>query len=707
MKFFTKSITRKLLITILTPVLIMFLLMYVLILNNVEKNMNSQADMIIKEGSEGMSCEINGFFLKNCNIADAGAKNIGVINYLESVTQGVKFNEAAGYGQMLQQLSDIADLDKENIMSVWIADIDSNQVMISDGFVSGSDYDISTREWYTSAVESDKAIISEPYVDSSTGKMVVSVVSPVFSNNGIIGVFGIDLSLDQLNEVMSNAKIGKTGYYIFLSKNGTIIYSPAQDYILKSVNDLPVSENAKKMISEGKTGNVQYTSGGVSLHGYVADIGDTSWKAVSSMPDKEYGEMYQGLKVLLTTIIIIIMILICVIVFISSNSIVRPLRKLATAADKIAEGNLEVDLDIKTSDETSLVADSFNRTVLRLKDYIAYINEISDLLAQIGNGDLNIVFNQAYDGDFAIVKEALLDTSNMLNNTLSEFNVSADQVASGSNQVASGAQALSQGTTEQASSIEELSSTVNTITEQIKETAENAERAKQIANESGVATEQSQEQMRLMIEAMEEISSASNEIGKIIKNIDDIAFQTNILALNAAVEAARAGAAGKGFAVVAEEVRNLASKSAESAKSTAELIESSLDAIEKGSNIVSDTAKSLEEVVSGSKKSAEVIQDIADASIEQSQAISQVNIGIGQISDVVQTNSATAEESAAASEELSGQAQMLKDLISKFKLKPDNSSSSSSYEKYSQTHSYSEEMNGKSAKFTQTTYIDL
>ncbi|MFY9198610.1 MAG: methyl-accepting chemotaxis protein [Acutalibacteraceae bacterium] len=707
MKFFTKSITRKLLITILTPVLIMFLLMYVLILNNVEKNMNSQADTIIKEGSEGMSCQINGFFLEHCSIAEASAANDTFKAFFNVVTPGVKFDETSQYGEIKRQLENVVALDNENIMSTWIGDIDSNQVMSSDGTVTGDDFNITEREWYADVIESQGAILSEPYVDVGTGKVVVSLVAPVHNNNALVGVFGIDLSLDQLNEVMSNAKIGKTGYYIFLSKNGTIIYSPAQDYILKSVNDLPVSENAKKMISEGKTGNVQYTSGGVSLHGYVADIGDTSWKAVSSMPDKEYGEMYQGLKVLLTTIIIIIMILICVIVFISSNSIVRPLRKLATAADKIAEGNLEVDLDIKTSDETSLVADSFNRTVLRLKDYIAYINEISDLLAQIGNGDLNIVFNQAYDGDFAIVKEALLDTSNMLNNTLSEFNVSADQVASGSNQVASGAQALSQGTTEQASSIEELSSTVNTITEQIKETAENAERAKQIANESGVATEQSQEQMRLMIEAMEEISSASNEIGKIIKNIDDIAFQTNILALNAAVEAARAGAAGKGFAVVAEEVRNLASKSAESAKSTAELIESSLDAIEKGSNIVSDTAKSLEEVVSGSKKSAEVIQDIADASIEQSQAISQVNIGIGQISDVVQTNSATAEESAAASEELSGQAQMLKDLISKFKLKPDNSSSSSSYEKYSQTHSYSEEMNGKSAKFTQTTYIDL
>ncbi|NCC88476.1 MAG: hypothetical protein EOM05_11555 [Clostridia bacterium] len=305
----------------------------------------------------------------------------------------------------------------------------------------------------------------------------------------------------------------------------------------------------------------------------------------------------------------------------------------------------------------------------------------------------------------------MLNTSEMLNSTLYEFNVASDQVASGSNQVASGAQALSQGATEQASSIEELSATVNEITTQIKETAENAEKAKQISIDASVATNQSQQQMEKMIAAMNEISNTSNEIGKIIKNIDDIAFQTNILALNAAVEAARAGLAGKGFAVVAEEVRNLAGKSAESAKITATLIESSLNAINNGSKIVSDTAKSLEDVVIGSKNSSEVIQSIADASIEQSQSIAQVNIGIGQISDVVQTNSATAEESAAASEELSGQAQMLKELISKFKLKNTTQTDSAS-ESYSNTpfssSSYSEDFSGKKSNFkSNTTFIDL
>ena len=231
------------------------------------------------------------------------------------------------------------------------------------------------------------------------------------------------------------------------------------------------------------------------------------------------------------------------------------------------------------------------------------------------------------------------------------------------------AQALSQGATEQASSIEELAATITEMSGQIQNNAQSALQASQTVDGVGEKILESNQQMQTMTKAMGEISASSSEIGKIIKTIEDIAFQTNILALNAAVEAARAGEAGKGFAVVADEVRSLASKSSDASKSTAALIENSLKAVENGTRIADETAQSLLSVVEGTKEIASQINQIAAASSEQSKGAAQVQLGIDQIPNVVQTNSATAEESAAASEELSGQAQMLKTLISKFKLR--------------------------------------
>jgi len=255
---------------------------------------------------------------------------------------------------------------------------------------------------------------------------------------------------------------------------------------------------------------------------------------------------------------------------------------------------------------------------------------------------------------------------------LIQINQASDQVASGSEQVSFGAQALSQGATEQASSVEELSATIVELSGHVKVNADHAAEASRLSNDAGSGVMESDGHMKEMIEAMGDISDKSKEIGKIIKTIDDIAFQTNILALNAAVEAARAGSAGKGFAVVADEVRNLAQKSAEAAKNTTVLIEGSILAVDNGTRIVGQTAKSLQDVVVKAGNVTNKMTDIANASEQQAKAIAQVTQGIEQIAAVVQTNSATAEESAAASEELTGQAQMLKELVGKFRLNGDS-----------------------------------
>ena len=287
------------------------------------------------------------------------------------------------------------------------------------------------------------------------------------------------------------------------------------------------------------------------------------------------------------------------------------------------------------------------------------------------SGDFTVdsVCEEEYTGGFHPLLISFRGIAEKLNDTMQQISQSSTQVASGSEQVSNGAQALSQGATEQASSVQELAATINEISSRVNQNADSAQQANAKAGNVSAEMNVSNDKMQQMIKAMGDISNCSNEIGKIIKTIEDIAFQTNILALNAAVEAARAGTAGKGFAVVADEVRNLASKSAEASKNTSDLIENTLKAVERGTQIADETAHTLFQAVSDVNEMTGIIGQISEASSAQADSISQITMGIDQISSVVQTNSATAQESAAASEELSSQSQLMKSLVGRFKLK--------------------------------------
>lgn len=353
-----------------------------------------------------------------------------------------------------------------------------------------------------------------------------------------------------------------------------------------------------------------------------------------------------------------------------ARAIARPMQECSKRLVSLSKGDLKsVVPDIKNKDETGVLANATKELVENLK---AVIDDLTYVLGEMASGNLKAVSSASYEGDFIPLQKSTHNIITAFNNTLGQINEAADQVSSNSEQVSIGAQALSQGTTEQASSIQELAATINDISRQVNDNADNAHNASEKAEIVGKEMAESNQKMQDMIQAINEISSSSQEIGKIIKTIEDIAFQTNILALNAAVEAARAGAAGKGFAVVADEVRNLASKSAEASKSTAALIETSIQSVVNGTKIADETAHSLLEAVEGAKNVIQTIDLISKASGEQAVSISQVTLGMDQISSVIQTNSATAEESAAASEELSGQAQTLKSLVNRFKLKEDN-----------------------------------
>ncbi len=351
-----------------------------------------------------------------------------------------------------------------------------------------------------------------------------------------------------------------------------------------------------------------------------------------------------------------------------TRAITRPIRQLEKAAGQIVEGDFDIEVTYQSKDELGSLANAFKNMTSILEEVIAdasrLLQEMSD-----GNFDVRTQAEARYVGKLQGLLLAIRKLNRDLSSTMGQINTSADQVASGSGQVSSGAQALAQGATEQAAAVEELAATIAGISQQVKDTAENARSARNQTSMAGDVVEECNRQMHDMMAAMEEITRTSDEIGKIIKTIEDISFQTNIHALNAAVEAARAGEAGKGFAVVAEEVRSLANKSSVASNDTAALIEGSLEAVARGKDLAGATAESLSKVVEEVRVAAATVDKIADAAEEQAGAVEQVTVGVDQISDVVQTNSATSEESAAASAELSHQAEILKDLVARFRLR--------------------------------------
>ena len=388
----------------------------------------------------------------------------------------------------------------------------------------------------------------------------------------------------------------------------------------------------------------------------------------------EYYEYSRFLSTLLTGIgiaLIILTLLISGVLTIKVGKVIStPVQQVTKASQLLQAGDLSAGEHItyQAQDELGVLSESMRQTADTLS---MYIQEISSTLERVANGDLtqNGKALPEFLGNFSSIRTSLLFILDRLNDTMANISSSADQVSVGSKQIADGAQTLAQGASEQASAVQELTISITDISNEVTNTAHTASSAKSRADEAGHQVAACSEQMRQMVSAMNEINHKSDQISKIIQTIDDIAFQTSILALNAAVEAARAGTAGKGFAVVADEVRNLAGKSAEASQNTASLISDTVSAVHQGSRIAQETAEALRLVVDSTKAVSTDVDQIAITSNHEAEKLSEIANNIEQISQIIQTTSSTAEQSAAASEELSGQADVLKSLVSQFHLR--------------------------------------
>ena len=542
---------------------------------------------------------------------------------------------------------------------------------------SGSTYndtDISDRDYFISAMDG-KTYVSSPVL-RRTDNLITIMAGAQITNGNYEGVIYGGIDYDVFSDLFSDIVLGENGYAFIVDKDGVIIAHPNTELVENFTNYPALAEEETEYrevgdiitkMANGETGSQYYNYMGENKYiAYVPLDGPEGWSLGITIDKSEVlGGFYSTLG-LVVTLTIASMLVGIVIMGIIAKRISGPIKTITSQIGNLAAGDLSTDIDlISLNDETGVLSGALKRTVDQLN---LYIGDITSALERISNNDITVSTDIDYEGDFAPIKESLDAIVTSLNATFRDIYEVANQVSDGSAQLSFGAQNLSQSSTEQAATIEELAASINNISEQINSNASSAKEAASRSKEAQSEVEISNAHMKDMLGAMEQINTSSSEIAHIIKVIDDIAFQTNILALNAAVEAARAGEAGRGFAVVAEEVRNLAARSAEAAKSTTELIANSIESVEGGIEIANLTAQSLGRVVDGVQQVNSLIDGISTASNDQADAITQITGGIDQISSVVQNNSATSEQSAASSEELSSQAELLKEMMNRFKL---------------------------------------
>ena len=532
--------------------------------------------------------------------------------------------------------------------------------------------------WYNGAKESGDMVLTDVYSDTLHPEIqMISLGNPITDeNNQFVGAVILDINTKVFSTIQQTDSRFPSLATNILDANGSFLYSMKEKAIGKKLEEV-LDKDTYEMLRQNMDKEEPFTATVVNAAGVKEKMyfrpltihGSTLWSMIS-ITDSEFMAARNQLILMCAIFSIVGLLILIAISFFLIKKALNPLQGIALAGKAVAEGNFDIKVSYDRQDEIGDLAAAIQSVMQHVQEIIS---DLSDKLSELAKGNFRVSLENAeqYPGAYLPLLNSLQEISNDLNKTMAEIKTSAREVNAGAEQVSSGAQGLSQGATEQASSIEELSATVNDISEHIKKTAENTRLANTEAQNAGKEVSHSDKQMQQMKAAMENINQKSGEISKIIKTIDDIAFQTNILALNAAIEAARAGVAGKGFAVVADEVGNLAQKSANAAKDTTMLIEETLQAVEQGTVLADSTAESLQRVVTGASKVTELVNQIAEASVEQSRAVEQVSTGIDQISSVVQSNTATAEESAAASEELSGQANILNELVGRFQLKED------------------------------------
>ena len=566
----------------------------------------------LKQVESNAQKQVEAYINKYVSVIETLADNQEIVDGLVNATKENPITQNPDFKRIVDFL-DITKEKYEDIFQIGIGVAKEDAIYLSDG--QKLNIIFSERAVYT-AVTKNKTFITQPYIDAVTGDMCVSIAAPVEKNGKVVGVIAVDLGLEQLSSMLSQLSFDETGRLLLLSEDNTVIGYNDTSTIGKNVSEIGLSGKEWDAALANPTQDIfSYDFKGEKKVGILVELPEYQWKLLVGLSEKEFYKDTIWNLIALSALLIAGLVISALLLRRVIAKKLSPISQINACLMEMSYGNLEIDVTHTSEDE---ITEKFRRKL--------------DML-------------------------------------LRDITVAAEQVSLGSNQIASGAQELAQGATEQAASVQELVAAVTQVSEQIHTNEENSKATSKQVEDASVALIHCNEQMQELEKVMGEINNQSGKIRNIIKTIEDIAFQTNILALNASVEAARAGTYGKGFAVVANEVGNLSSKSSQASKEITQLIEATINTIEKGLFATDHTAKSLLEVMDKAKESVILVDEIAVASEQQAAAISQIDVGVSQISTVVQSNSATSEQSAAASDELSGQAAVLHDLVSQFELR--------------------------------------
>jgi len=540
--------------------------------------------------------------------------------------------------------------------------------------------DISDRDYFKRAMNGETAI-SDPLLRKTDNSIVIMAATKVTVNGEVRVVYGA-INVAFLTDLLDKLDLGESGYGMMINTAGTVVSHPNQQFVIDKINPIElakekseykelgdfIKEAAALQVGSDKKGTFTSYDGQKYVASFVPIENSNGWIVGILISKSEAQNNFRQITNLWLICGVALTLITLTILVSAFTKIAYPIRSSSRNLKRIANGELNGEFEeVKASgDEAGLLVTSFEETKNQLQDYIS---DISGTLESIANGDLTVSVDREYKGDFIAIKDSLNQIIDALNAAFGEASEASENLLNGAQQVEKASQSLANAAASQAGAVVEITASIEDIAAHTDANTKDVLRANELTQNAKSEASSGNEQMQRMVTAMKEISEASENIAKITKVIDSIAFQTNILALNASVEAARAGEHGKGFAVVAEEVRSLAGKSSEASAEIEEMINNSIAKINAGSKIAAETAKDLDKILGEIDEIANIMDNIATVSKDQAEAVAQVNKGIAQISNDVQNNSAVSEECAASSIELSNQAKLLMEQIEFYNLK--------------------------------------